>query len=311
MAYYNANEVIRLTRNALELTQEQLSEGICEVITLSRIENGHHSVKRSTYRQLMEKMGRLTDTRYAICIDKDGVLSEDRLELERAFKRYDYEAAEYYLQRLKEKADDNLLTRQYIFKANALISYRLRRINDKEFVETLEKSLHNACEPVLVYEQYLNNKKVFPYTKMELLLLTNLAGAYREIGNFERSIMLYNLILKCLDAKYLGAPDCIRMQIAVRNSLAIVYEMKGEYVEAIKEIDSCLELARKYDYGHAMATLISAKAFNIIKLVNKGEVEGEWIEEAKHLLQQAYYIAAARGDINARRIIKDFYEQYI
>ena len=311
MAYYNANEVIRLTRNALDLTQEQLSEGICEVITLSRIENGHHSVKRSTYRQLMERMGRLPDTRYAICIDKDGVLSEDRLELERAFKRYDYEAAEYYLKRLKEKADDNLLTRQYIFKANALVSYRLKRIDESEFIEVIEKSMCYGCEPVVSYEQYIDSEKVFPYTKMELLLLTNLAGAYRENGNLEKSIMLYNLISRCLYAKYLGAPDCIRMQITVKNSLAMAYEMAGKYYEAIKELDLCLNLAKKYDYGHTMPTLISAKSFNIIKLVNAGKLEKECVEEAKHLSQQAYYIAAARGDVNAMRMIREFIEHYI
>ena len=55
MVYYNANEVIKLTRKAMGLTQEELSEGICEVVTLSRIENGHTSVKRSTYKKLMEK----------------------------------------------------------------------------------------------------------------------------------------------------------------------------------------------------------------------------------------------------------------
>ena len=40
MAYYRAGEVIKLNRIALNMTQEQLCEGICSVKTLSRIENG-------------------------------------------------------------------------------------------------------------------------------------------------------------------------------------------------------------------------------------------------------------------------------
>lgn len=40
MANYRAGDVIRMTRNAVGITQEDLSDGICSVETLSRIENG-------------------------------------------------------------------------------------------------------------------------------------------------------------------------------------------------------------------------------------------------------------------------------
>lgn len=53
MAYYRAGEIIRLNRIALGMTQEELSEDICSVETLSRIENGHHKVKKETYKRLM------------------------------------------------------------------------------------------------------------------------------------------------------------------------------------------------------------------------------------------------------------------
>ena len=41
MANYKAGDVIRLTRNAVGMTQEELSDGICSVETLSRIENNN------------------------------------------------------------------------------------------------------------------------------------------------------------------------------------------------------------------------------------------------------------------------------
>ena len=42
MANYRAGDVIRLTRQAVGMTQEMLCENICSVETLSRIENGKH-----------------------------------------------------------------------------------------------------------------------------------------------------------------------------------------------------------------------------------------------------------------------------
>lgn len=46
MANYRAGDVIRLTRQAVGMTQEMLCENICSVETLSRIENGKHKSKK-------------------------------------------------------------------------------------------------------------------------------------------------------------------------------------------------------------------------------------------------------------------------
>lgn len=306
MAYYNANEVIRLTRKAMGLTQDELCEGICEVVTLSRIENGHTSVKRSTYKKLMEKMGRIPETRYAVCVSKDGVLAEDRLELERAFKRYDYEAAEYYLNRLKENADDNLLTRQYIIRVDALVDYRLGRIETKEFAQRLEIAMRQTAPS---YEKYLYSNKIYPFTTAEMMLLANLAVAYRKIDKVKQSIQLYETVLQCLDVKYVGEPDNSKTQIAVRNNLAMVYEAQGENQKALIEIDKCLRLALQYDYGHTVAPLLFAKAYNIIKLVRKGKLGSGCINEVKKLSLQAYYIAVARGEDKIKKSVENFWKR--
>ena len=49
MANYRANDVIRLTRKAVGLSQEAISEGICSVETFSRIERGKTKIKGDTY----------------------------------------------------------------------------------------------------------------------------------------------------------------------------------------------------------------------------------------------------------------------
>ena len=44
MEVYNMGEVIQKRRKSLGITQEQLSEGICSVQTLSRVENGKNRI---------------------------------------------------------------------------------------------------------------------------------------------------------------------------------------------------------------------------------------------------------------------------
>lgn len=66
MSNYNVGDIIRLTRQSVEMSQEELSDGICSVQTLSRIENGKVNVKKETYRKLMERMNRNGLKNYSI-----------------------------------------------------------------------------------------------------------------------------------------------------------------------------------------------------------------------------------------------------
>ena len=87
MGNYNVGDMIRLSRIAKKMTQEELSEGVCSVETLSRIENGKHKVKSDTYRQLMEKMYQITEKNYAVCVSRDMELIEEREYFEDAMAK--------------------------------------------------------------------------------------------------------------------------------------------------------------------------------------------------------------------------------
>ena len=57
MAVYNIGNLIKLRREELGLTQEELSDGICSVPTLSRIENGVNPPTRSHAQALLQRLG--------------------------------------------------------------------------------------------------------------------------------------------------------------------------------------------------------------------------------------------------------------
>ena len=97
MGNYNVGDMIRLSRIANGMTQEELSEGVCSVETLSRIENGKHKVKSDTYRQLMEKMYQITEKNYAVCVSRDMELIEEREYFEDAMAKHDFLKADIYL----------------------------------------------------------------------------------------------------------------------------------------------------------------------------------------------------------------------
>ena len=75
-------EVIRQRRMELGLTQEQLCEGICEPMTISRFENGKQTPSRNRIIAILQRLG-LPDNRfYALLSNKELELGNLEKELE-------------------------------------------------------------------------------------------------------------------------------------------------------------------------------------------------------------------------------------
>lgn len=308
MANYRAGDVVRLTRNAVGMTQEQLSEGICSVETLSRIENGKHAVKQSVYEQLMARMERDTRRSYAICTSKDMELLEERIWLEDAVSKHDYDKAERYLGILKEKIDDSKISRQYIERMEGVVGYQLGLIGADELVQKLEKAIKITVPD---YESYLfieNEGQAYPFTELEIYTLMSLASAYRYIGRSNRSIQINKVLLLCLKAGYIDKRSAIKLQIVIEDNYVRALEQDGKYQEALEKGREVLKLAVINNYGKMIPPALLEISWDMRKICkdsggNLGDIE----QNTKRMLRQAYYIAAARKDNVNLGIIKRYY----
>ena len=70
MGITNQGISLKLAREAANLTQEKLSDGICDVITLAKIENGTYGASPVLFRTLMTKLGKRADV-FPIFKDKE------------------------------------------------------------------------------------------------------------------------------------------------------------------------------------------------------------------------------------------------
>lgn len=85
-------EVIRQRRIELGLTQEELCEGICEPITISRFEHGRQTPSRNRVRALLFRLGLPDDRYFALLSTQETKISileteitECNVRFERAF----------------------------------------------------------------------------------------------------------------------------------------------------------------------------------------------------------------------------------
>lgn len=304
MANYKTGDIIRLTRIATGMSQEELSDGICSVETLSRIENGKHKIKKDTYYRLMARMERTPGKNYAVCSGKNMSLLEERREFETAMRKFDYALAEEYLTKLKSKIADDAANQQYLKKAEALVEYHNKRIGVETLIELLEEAIRITIPE---YETYL--EKIYPYTEQEVLNLMNLANAYRNANQKEKAMTIYQALLDSLGTGYMMERDRATLEIVIMRNMALVLGELERYEESTELLIAALKRSKERRYGHMLPTALAQIAWNIMHQIERGEVDVSEAERAKCYTRQAYYIAAARDEYKIKESMREYYEK--
>ncbi|MDD6057155.1 MAG: helix-turn-helix transcriptional regulator [Clostridiales bacterium] len=302
MSNYRAGDIIRLTRIAIGMTQEELCDNICGIQTLHRIENGKVAVKRDIYYRLMEKMNRIPEQNYAVCAGKNMELLEERIYFEDAVRKEDYHKAEKYLQIIERKADDNVVTRQCVKKMKALIAFYTGKITQSELVDTLKEVIKMTVPEYEVYYE-----RGYPFTEQEILALMSLANALDRNESYEESKKIYRMLLCCLSMDYMTSDSRIDLEITIMRNMANTCTRIGEHAEAIVIYKKALDMSRKCDYGRRYTVLFAEMAWSMLQEIKSGQRDSNDTKKAEQYLRQAYYIAAARKEENLMKITERIY----
>lgn len=134
-------EYIQKRRKAMGLTQEAVCRGICDCTTLSRIENGRVTPRKTVISALLQRLGLPEENYYAF-------LSKNELEIEALKKEImGYNIAEKLdkcaaaLQKLRALTEpDDLLTQQFTLRSQALLS-RLKGGTPQEELALLHQAM--------------------------------------------------------------------------------------------------------------------------------------------------------------------------
>lgn len=309
MANYKAGDVIRLTRNAVGMTQEELSDGICSVETLSRIENNRHKIKRDIYRKLMERMERGIHDNCAVCMGNDMSLLEEYILLEDTLSKREYDISKQYLAHICEKISDSVVDRQYLKRVRALVDYELGEISAQVFIKQLQEAMEMT---IPAYESYLwgdQRGKIYPYREQEILILMGMGIAYYDVGELDKDIIIYETIIRSLDAGYMDEKNAAELKLINLANLARPLGKLGRYEEALAKAEEGLNMAISRGYAHGLVELMMGTAWNRMKIAKNGidtERKQQELAESKKMMQQAYYIAAARKDkYNLKSIVEN------
>jgi len=288
MGRYRLGDIIRMTRKSLSITQEQLSEDICSVETLSRIETGKQNPSRDVYELLMERMGRVRNRAYSILSVSDFKVLEKMQLFEEAILSYDYHRAEYILEEIMKKPGNTNLDKQFMIRAKSLIDYRMGRISTDEFLEELIKAIRITI-PKFGDISLVN----WPLTYNETNIILNISTAYAEKQDYQKGINILEEAYSAIKKSYMDEEFRITMQVIILNNLSKWYGLLGDHQKAIDVIKQRLKLCKEYKISSVLPNLLYNYVWNMERLIDKGVLSKENKRECINLLKQAYYISCA------------------
>jgi len=301
-------DMIKRRRMELGLTQEELCEGICEPITISRLENGKQTPTRNRINAILERLDLPADRYYALLSKNETEMEALQKEIvalnvrfEQAVGKEKQEIRETALrehQRLADLAgEDDKLTRQFLLRSRIILEKEDGRYSPEEQRKILLEAIRLTCPKF-----DLESIGRWVYTTDEIKIINQIATTYAEEKAHTSAITVYSQLFSYMDKHYRNSP-------MIRKHTAMVALNYAIQLDALKQFSKAIEIAEEgceicLDYGHYLSLPglleVKAECFHFL-----GEEE-----KSKDLYFQAYYLCKAVRNDHDLEIIRKEAEEY-
>ena len=294
-------EVIKHRRLELGLTQEQLCEGICEPITISRLENGKQTPSRNRVNALLERLDMPADRYFAL-------LTKHELEIESMHKQITSLNVKFSQSRKEDKKEvrekalklhndlenladkDDMISRQLILRSRIILGKDDGPYNYDEQRVILLEAIRLTC-PSFDLDEISSGL----YTTDEIKIINQLALTHVYAGEHMEAIGIYNQLYKYIRKHFHNIPPTRAHLCMVAFNYARELGVVGQYQKAIEIAEegkrTCL------DYGHYLSLpgLLSVLAESYHFLGDQAK--------SKDYYYQTYYLGKVVGDEHNLQII--------
>lgn len=287
MGEYSKAAIIKYTRTAAGMTQEELAEGICEPGTLSRYETGQLNPSDENFVRLMQKMGERGDTFVFPIHSEAADLQKEMDRLLYAIEKTDWSEVEKVKDRMETEfclSREYPENHQYLKRIEVIIRYKRGEIGIQEAIGEITAAFQEtfgSCEP-----------EEFPVGRVlretEILVVYNLASYYEAAQNTEKALAIY----KRLDA-YFGRWDMVndyKPRYLVYVGYSNLLGVDGRHDESIEICKREIELLWRRGKLNYLYNFYYNIGWNIKKKIEKGLEERKRIPEAKCYVWMAYQL---------------------
>ncbi len=292
---YVITEYLKNKRMEQNLTQNQISEGICEPETYSRIETGTRAPSKTNRPALLDRLN--AGWHYF-----RGELEMDNLKayhLRRKHRQAEikdrWQESYDILQEMKMHLNmESAINRQSIFSAESRALYQLNRITEKDYYSKLQDALH------LTTSIDIEKNTLVYYTQTELEIIGEIGVVLRKLGKIDDAACLLEHVLKQMSQSKVPLKFHWNGVGFVKRVLAGVYFSKGMYMEGYELRKNEYKIDIKERNAGNLPTILDGMADDL-------EHIGEQYKDIYMLLYRLTYYVSDFYEIS---IARDFIEKY-
>ena len=306
---YCVNQVIRDRRKLLGISQADLADDICDVTTISRIENRNSSIHKQKRRLLLQRVN-MSGERYDYEIITDSY--EDyllRSEHGRAILNNELEQTMELYSQLCDRVPDTLTNQQYLVTHDAAIRQELPHddpkwlsLQERVAIEQDALRLTIPLDPKTIDE--------WPTTILsinELSILLTCSQLYKRERQHQKALSVLNYARTCIEST--GVNPVYYEDLYTRILLRIGSNLGdlGIYDESSKLELQCLEMSLGNCNSSRLALYLYDHAWNIEHQMQTYPELEQTDSERKvfTLLTLAYAAAVISGDSAGQRHISN------
>lgn len=296
---YVITEYLRNKRTEKNFTQNQISEGICEPETYSRIEGGRRAPSKKNRRALLDRVN-VGWHYFRWELDSENLnLYHLRRKCRQEEIRGRWESAYNTLQEIKlHLHTESPVNRQFVLSHEAMILYHRNYIKIEEYYNRLWEALHFTTDIAT------ENDSLVYYTQTELEIIGEIGKLLRKLGKLEDALSLLKHVLNQISQSKVSLRFHWNGVGFVKRVLAGVYFSKEMYVEGYELRKETFEIEMKERDAGSLSAILDGMADDL-------EHIGEQYKETYMLLYRlTYYVSDFYEIDKARDFTKEYYEKF-
>lgn len=274
---YNVNEVIRQRRELMGMTQEELAEGICDVTTISRLENKKQTLSDKIRIPLLQKL-HLSGDKYIACVDT-----------------YEYKVFEKTNQ-IRNANEGGRENEAEILLDEVVEQYRLETVSSRQYICRMRNNCTIEEMTQLLEESFFLNNKIM--TK-EIIMFENEWMLLKRIAERHENNKEYNMALECASIIDVEESEKVLYEHGVRyitakTRLGDILGELGRIEEANRNIMQGIKMSVGIDVLSWFPSLTYVYAWNILE--KKEQKSSADLEECGEMLEYAYVLSEIYGN---------------
>ena len=267
---WTVGEIVHQMREEAGVGLQELSEGLCSVATMSRIETGEREMDLLMASRIFQRLGYRID-KYEFYATKEELKQwEDREQIEKLANEKEYDRLEQAIQEYEEnwklEVSKNKLQQQFVEYMKGILEQQ--KLNFKQS----ERFFQRAIRMIVPAWENKNNRVVLG--EMELKILYSLGEVYECYGDTEKSEKIWDILFQNIakEEKSIRIHLELHANIICRNTKEI---QRKEATHILQVVDKCLRIMQEEKCICHWAELLQIRSRCLEMLFQEKQIEKE------------------------------------